>query len=365
MIRRSFNKIIEKIINRKANSQEVQIFDDWLNSINHKSNSDWQKKELELLKAKALEKVATKSKFRWTYVAAAAIVLMVGGWFFLTKLSLDEVQPINEHIASQPITPGGFNGVLSTEGEEDISLSNLKIDSLYVFEDIQVERIDSGLIRIIPLPSSKTCWQEIKAPKGANLAVILEDGSKITLNANSKISFPSRFDPQGRMVVMEGEAYFEVQKERIRRPFEVRAGKNLIKVLGTKFNVNAKSATEMQASLYEGKIQVTNGHFKVVLNPGREILIAKNGTYQVQIFDKNKSTAWKAGIFDLEGKNIKQIMAEVSDWYNVEVDDGNADTNIKYMGELSKFSDIETLLETLSLVKGNQFEIKGRRIIVK
>ncbi len=364
MIRRSFYKIIEKIINRKANSQEVQIFEDWLNSINHKSNSDWEKHELEDLKIKALRKVQQHRKFSWTAIVAAAVIILVGSWLLLKKTYIEEHLPLEE-ITSQTIIPGGFNGVLTTDGEQNINLSDLKMDSLYVFKGVQVERIDTGIIRVIPLPRSKTHWQEIKAPKGANLAVILEDGSKITLNANSKITFPSRFDPQGRKVIMEGEAYFEVQKEKIRRPFEVQAGNNMIKVLGTKFNVNSKSENEMQASLYEGKIQVTNGHFKIVLNPGKEILIARNGTYQVQTFDKNKSTAWKAGIFDLEGKNIKQIMSEVADWYNVEVDYVNADTNIKYMGELSKFSDIETLLETISLVKGNQFEIKGRRIIVK
>ncbi|WKK56873.1 FecR family protein [Sphingobacterium sp. BN32] len=365
MKRRSFNKIIEKIINKKASSQEVEIFDEWLNSINHKSNSDWSDHELELLSEKALQQVNSKRGFRWAYAAGAAILLIIGTWLFIPKPNLDEFQSIKQQVSSEPIKAGGFNGLLTTHGKESISLASLQLDSLYVFEDVQVERLDSGLVRIIPLPSSQVSWQEIRAPKGANLAVILEDGSKITLNANSMISFPSRFDPNGREVVMEGEAFFEVQKEKTRRPFEVRSGQNVINVLGTKFNVNTKSENEMQASLYEGRIQVSNGNFRVVLDPGKEILIAKNGTYQVQIFDKNKSTAWKAGVFDLKGKNIKQIMKEVGDWYNVEVEYLNADTNVKYMGELSKFSNIETLLETISLVKGNQFEIKERRIIVK
>ena len=58
-------------------------------------------------------------------------------------------------------------------------------------------------------------------------------------------------------------------------------------------------------------------------------------------------------------------MGEVSAWYDVDIEFENPNTDITYMGEISKFSDIHDLLETLSLVKGNQFEIKERRIIVK
>lgn len=367
-MRWNFSKNIEKIINKKYSSQELHVIDEWLRSINHKSNSKWQAHELEYLQSKALRKVYAQRKWRRFYLTAAssaAIILFVGSWYFIKDALIHHNDLNVESVVARPITPGGFDGVLTIDHKEDFSLSDLKTDSLYVFEDLQVERIDSGLIKIIPLPTSKIRWQELKAPKGATLAVILEDGSKITLNANSTISFPSRFDPDGRMVIVEGEAYFEVSKENIRRPFEVHAGQNVIRVLGTKFNVNTKSDRAMRASLYEGKIQVTNGKFKVVLDPGKEIFVAENGTYQVQSFNNNKSTAWKAGIFDLQGKNIREIMDEVADWYNVDVDYVNADTSVKYMGEISKFSAIETLLETISLVKGNQFEIKGRRIIVK
>ena len=359
---RRISKIIKKIINKKISEQEENIIEDWFNSIHIEVKEDWSDSELKNLKERIHNKIHKRAFPYWT-VAAAAILLIAFGILGVKLLS---IKPEIQQIATTPleIKPGEFNGVLKQDGQKDISLIDLQVDSIYSFNGICLQRIDSNEVKIIPLPNSLIQRQMIQAPRGSNIIVQLVDGTRVTLNANASLVFPTQFSSTERRVSLTGEGYFEVTKDK-NHPFRVEIGPSTIQVLGTKFNVNYRPNQTMSTKLFEGKIQVSHPNFKIVLTPGKEIMVHPDGQYRLNTFNLAKGNPWKDGRIDLDGKNIKEIMTEVADWYNVDVDLENADTSLKYMGEISKFSDIHDLLETLSLAKGNQFEIKGRRIIVK
>ena len=86
-------------------------------------------------------------------------------------------------------------------------------------------------------------YQELYAEKGDKLIVVLPDGSKVWLNSDSKLSYSSNFNEKSRNVILDGEAYFEVAKNK-KRPFKVQTDKIAINVLGTSFNVSAYSSDD-------------------------------------------------------------------------------------------------------------------------
>src|SRR5690606_24791229 len=76
----------------------------------------------------------------------------------------------------------------------------------------------------------------LTTPKGGMYQITLSDGTKVWLNAESTLKYPSRFDSNERRVEIEGEAYFAVAKDAL-RPFIVTSRGQQIEVLGTEFNV--------------------------------------------------------------------------------------------------------------------------------
>lgn len=365
-----FDKLIEQYRNNELPKEKQQILDEWFGSIRHPSEKiKWTAQEKEKIKRVILEQTQPVKKIvpLWKKLSAAAIILVVGSigvLWYETKEDLDTIT-MPKLVEVDTIKPGEDKGILYRDEQEQVQLNTLKKDTVYLFGGIAIQRIADNEVKVIAVASEKKEMQHIHAPKGGNFIVRLEDGSRLTLNANSSISFPSSFADDLRQIQADGEVFFEVEKDKMKRPFVVQLGVNTIKVLGTKFNVNFKEGQFLKTALFEGSVMVSNKDFQVRLVPGQELQTDAKGKYTVREFESARVGAWKEGYFSLDNKNIEQIMREVGDWYDVEVLYTNADLDVRYQGSVSKFSDIHTVLEILTLAKGNTFEIKGRRIMVK
>ena len=103
----------------------------------------------------------------------------------------------------------------------------------------------------------------------------LSDGSVITLNKNSVLEYPSRFQNKQRLVVLaKGEAFFNVTPDR-NKPFLIKSGKMLIRVVGTSFNVKLRNGN-VEVIVETGKVQVSKGESHIYLKPGEKITVSKN-----------------------------------------------------------------------------------------
>lgn len=363
-----FDDLMRRYQENKLTPTEYEIISSWLDSIDYKSDHlKWNKKEKLHLKNRILHKLDIPSKTisLWPKVAAAVVAIML-----LTGISLWQLHSVNPpeneqvpHLAT--ITPGTSKGTLYSEEGDHIDLQTLQLDTVYALNQILVKRISENEIHILPQTTISESMQYIEAPKGGSFIIQLEDGSRLTLNANSRVSFPASFQENNRIVEAEGEVLFEVKKDKDHRPFIVKAGQNTIQVLGTVFNVKHKKDISLRTSLIEGKIVVSSPTFRVNLEPGKEIEVDSQGNYIVKPFLTSSASAWTEGYFSLDNKNIVDIMEELANWYNVEIIYNNPDLTIKYQGTISKFTDINTVLEILTLAKGNTFEIEGRQIMVK
>lgn len=155
---------------------------------------------------------------------------------------------------------------------------------------------------------------------GGKSKVILPDGSKVWLNAESDIKYTSSAWGKERNVELTGEALFEVVKD-AERPFIVKTGKFEVVVHGTTFNVDAKEEyEEMSVSLINGAVSVKSGNEVKNISPGEEAVCAKNtGTITVNKADVGFAALWAQESLRFEKKNIKELAKYLSKWYGVKI----------------------------------------------
>lgn len=200
-------------------------------------------------------------------------------------------------------------------------------------------------------------------PAGKKSIITLAEGTKIHLNAVSKITYPKLFDKVERSVRLEGEAYFEVAKDG--RPFIVSVGENAINVLGTSFNVNQNGAYGLSVALVEGMVKVNDrlGN-QVMLNPNEMLVIDKAGKFYKSDFDLMEITSWKEMNLIFNRDSFDETKSKIENWYGVEIEvKGKISKNWVYSGQY-KDESLENVLRGISLTSGLKYKIKGRKVII-
>jgi ferric-dicitrate binding protein FerR (iron transport regulator) len=175
--------------------------------------------------------------------------------------------------------------------------------------------------------STSPIYQEIIAACGTQAKVELADGTKVFLNSGSKLRFPQTFaNQQQRKVVLDGEGYFEVTKNK-EQPFVVEANQLNIKVLGTKFNVDAYADNpSVSVALVEGSVMIqenTGKQNKDLMELAPNQVATLNPVDQklskLDVRDLYKYTAWVDGRIVFFGDPIQTVVRKLANWYNVDI----------------------------------------------
>ncbi len=190
---------------------------------------------------------------------------------------------------------------------------------------------------------------KITTPKGATYEVQLPDGTLVKLNAASSLVYPTEFLDNRRDVTLVGEGYFEVVKKK-GSPFFVHTAQQRVSVLGTHFNIAAYAESNVtKTTLLEGAVAVesTNGEAKVRLGPGEQSVLNSDRIITKSHIDVQQEVAWLYGRFNFEGKHLKEVMDELSRWYNVEVRYEGDIPDVEFFGGTFKTSKLTTILKLL------------------
>ena len=213
-----------------------------------------------------------------------------------------------------------------------------------------------------------TAYNTLFTPRGCEYSIILSDGTKVYLNAESKLKYPVAFHGEKREVDLEGEGYFEVAHDSY-HPFIVHINAVEIKVYGTKFNINAYKGYPAQTALTEGSIgiHIPQDDKEILLYPG-EIAEYDNssGSLSVTSVDTKLHTAWKDGKFVFDNEPIEKIMTRLSRWYNIDV--VYSDDEIKkrtFTGIVTRYTEISTILKLLKETTLIDFRIENNSVIIK
>jgi ferric-dicitrate binding protein FerR (iron transport regulator) len=175
-------------------------------------------------------------------------------------------------------------------------------------------------------------FNTIETASGQQSTLILNDGTKVTLNENSKLIYPTDFNGGSRSVSLRGEAYFEV-KHNERRPFLVNVGNYTVKDLGTKFDVEAyPDQIYSYTSLKKGKVQIIDNAKgnKILseLKPGTQLgYNRRTGAYAVKPVDIDAIADWLRSQIVMKHETLTTVADMLSSkyGYNIEVKNSKID----------------------------------------
>lgn len=239
--------------------------------------------------------------------------------------------------------------------------SEIKVDdNIHFLEDGSISTSSSDIIaNEEDLPST---LNTLVVPTANFISLTLGDGTKVWVNANSRLNFPSKFGQKERRVELEGEAYFEVAKD-ANRPFYVKSKGAEIKVLGTHFNVAAYS-NQATTTLLEGSVEVSKGNKKVIIKPGQRADIY-DSVIEVQQADLHKEMAWKNNIFYFKGDNIVNIAQQLQSWYDLEVSFSKDVSLLQtYTGEIRRDANLSEVLNMLEFVSDLAFKVDKNKLLI-
>jgi len=200
--------------------------------------------------------------------------------------------------------------------------------------------------------------------KGEKLSFTLPDGTRVWLNSGSTISYPEKFDFDQRVIKMEGEGFFEIEKDTL-RPFKVVSGGFVTTALGTSFNVKTNKTSGLKVSLVTGivKVEGENSIEEYLLEPGLEFIDdLKSGKKTIRKFNPDKVLAWKEGRIIFENASLSEVVMTLEDWYGVEIHLVNAENvKWKFSGEYQN-QILDNVLNSMSFIEKFNYKINGKNI---
>ena len=303
---------------------------------------------------------------RWAVAATVAVLAGAGlaGW--LLRGGGEEVT----YVAKQyPVLIDDTRPVLKMEDGRQIVLP---ADAKTIREDAKgrIAMADSSLLeyRLAGTGAdTAVVFHTLEVPRGCEFQVLLADGTRVWLNAASRLRYPGRFAGDRREVYLEGEGYFEVAKDSL-RPFIVHAGEVKTRVLGTSFNVKAYAdEPAVYTTLVSGRVAVrSDGGGELHLQPGELATYSReNKTLAVVPADVEVETAWKNGMFYFKQLPLEEILRIVARWYDLDVFYGNAEVGEwRFNGKMPMYSSVEDVLKKFEYAGEVRFELQGRTLTV-
>lgn len=312
----------------------------------------------------------SEPKYRKIYYwpAAASVFLAVGiaAWFMLSnKKGKSAAMQNNTAIV---IKPGSNKAILVLANSRSIALDSSKLGTIASQRNTSIIKNQNQVLQYkantLIAQNSQQEFNTLITPRGGQYELQLSDGTKVWLNADSRLRFPVSFTGTERVVELTGEAYFEVAKNK-HVPFKVMTGTKTVEVLGTHFDVNAYPNDIYQTTLLEGsvKLSVQKGA-STRLRPCEQGVLDGQGGFNVREADTASVVAWKNGIFLFRNESITDIMKQVARWYDVDIAYKGSVSNIKLGGTVSRYENISNLLNTMELTGSIHFKLQGRRVIV-
>jgi ferric-dicitrate binding protein FerR (iron transport regulator) len=183
---------------------------------------------------------------------------------------------------------------------------------------------------------------QVQTGIGEYKVVELPDHSKITLNAASSISYNPISWYWNRQVMMEGEAFFEVEKG---SDFVVNTSRGTVSVLGTSFNILDR-AENFEVSCKTGKVSVRTAKDEVFLLADEKVKINElNGKLVKSSPEHINVATWKEGYFHFDAENLNNVLREFERQYGVNIH-LNKDEELLFTGYF-EIKDLNNSLETV------------------
>lgn len=371
--------IIRRLSGRISPTESIKLRR-WLkeSKANRKLYADIRKElaspenEVEINVGKDWESFQQKTKSKsirrpfWKYAAVAMLLLAIGGGIIQL---MNQSESSLEVSLSTEVSPGLNKARLILANGQEIDLS---------YTDSIRQINEDGGVRILNqageisyekenvIPGSAMAYNTLDIPRGGEYSLVLSDGTKVWLNAESVLKYPVAFSGDQRVVELSGEAYFQVTADKA-HPFVVRTKMADIKVYGTSFNVCAYPDDHcFHATLETGQIGVSRDGKIYMLEPGEQATAVENDeSVHVGRVNVNAYCSWRNGNFIFEEESLESILNRLSRWYDVNVFFQNeALKGLHFTGDLGRYEDFGKVLSFLEMTMKVKFTVKGHTITV-
>lgn len=287
-------------------------------------------------------------------IAAVVLLLIVGGAFWYqrdyTRVTPPEISE-DVQLAMRKSTESGHNAA------DVVSINNGHTMPINREEKI-LYHVDNDFAKQLAEAKRITTY------KDKEFWVTLEDGTLVHLNYNSRLIYPEKFGDR-RDVILEGEAYFMVAKDKSRH-FIVHTPKGDVKVYGTEFNVNTRKDKEtVSVVLVNGSVSfISSNGREMMMQPGQELTVVDTQLL-LTTTDIAPYVAWNEGKFSFQAWPLERVMTVLARWYGYQVKFLDDDIRQKSIdGCFSRYNDIQSTLKGLESALGVKFMIVNQTIII-
>lgn len=361
---------IEKILNGTASEKDVVRFDAWLNQSkihqqqfekirafnDNCDNEEYQRSTLRGKKHSPMQIINKTRRIRMIKYSVSVAAAFIAVTFLIN--SLNQIDPIKNE--SFEVAVSGIKSneiVIKTETGSVLELTKLNAN------------VDLNTKKIAYRESDNIEYHTICVPKGKKITLELSDGTEITINSDTEVKYPTKFEHgKPRELQLKGEAYFNVKKSV--SPFIVNVNGNCITVYGTKFNVRAYDMAKTETVLIEGSVGVSikdSKNSEILLKPNEKCLVnSGDSSFNITSVNPDKYVAWVSGYFKCERDQLGDFIEEISRWYGVEfVFENNAYKSISISAVYNRELALEEIISTIEKLLNIKFEKNERGYIIK
>lgn len=369
-------KVLASIFTHSSTLEENESYHKWINeNPEHQKiadrilNKETYEENSRLIRSfssqKAWEKVypllggnQSGTVFSWKkslkYAALILLLLVPASYFIYHWISEETISDI---------TPGTLGGelILSDGKSFNLSDNNLPENAVRAFV------IDSkGINYQIPAnkPQVKEIQNTLRTLQGMECLITLSDGTRVHLNAETRLTYPVCFSSKERIVQIEGEAYFDVAPDK-EHPFIVKTSHTSIRVTGTSFNVRAYADEDTESTtLISGTVRINSGNEEFELVPNQHYTYNKNtGTNTVANVNTDLYTSWESGSFIFLNVPLENVMSYLSKWYGFQYSfEDEAAKQVRIGAYLNRYANMNPIIDMITEL--NLVNIKQREGIL-
>jgi hypothetical protein len=293
-------------------------------------------------------KSGSLNKWRLYGMASAAASIAILIVFALSYTKNREVSPDTTDIrsfvdgqAAPEVRTKEIQLILSSE--KTLTIDQEETEITYDTTGIQIR--NSGRI----MNTETASFNQLIVPVGKRSVLNLSDGSKICVNAGSRLVYPVTFDSEIREIYVDGEIFIDVAPEE-KRPFTVRTRNMDIRVMGTQFNVTAyETDHEEKVVLVSGSVQITskenNGKTNLLPN---QMYMSENGHNHVEQVDTKNYTSWVDGCYYCENESLGSILNRLSRYYGIEITCEQAISRVIFSGKLDLKENLSDIFDGIA-----------------
>lgn len=317
----------------------------------------WEKTLQKIRQAENHKSAGRKRRLWPVWSAAASVAILIGATFFYLgreNAGVDERAKMEQILLAHTDTDKVQEVTLVVSEEEKIELANNSKVAYNVAGQVSVNSTKLAEIggnkkeTEEPASGNEPEYNQLIVPKGRRSMVILADNSRMWVNSGTKVIYPRSFKGDRREIFVEGEVYLQVTHDET-KPFIVNTSTLDVEVLGTSFNVSAyKGDAHASVVLVEGSVDVKDvADRHVRMQPNERVQLDDVGVMQKEMVNASDYIHWVDGIWVLNGKPLKEVLAYLSEYYGKPLACDPAIENELFYGKLFLNEELDKVLESI------------------